>query len=213
MESIQAENALVLLLHIWTILRFRGFLHKSSCCLSSKPCKERSVTLIMLLLLFTKPGQIFCWDQTVIQLEPEDPSFSIPQPIILDHLGPETLPFSLCSVTGWYIPPIASPVFELVRSSLTEPDLRGIQDVCPFNRNQLFVGSGFVLDALLGTFLWFVMCFSFLKIFLPPQSCLFARFWDIKVSFCYKVLCSFSYISLTHAKWCNLTVLVFFIIL
>ncbi|XDV47842.1 hypothetical protein PO909_017395 [Leuciscus waleckii] len=45
-------------------------------------------------------GQIFCWDQTVIQLEPEDPSFSIPQPIILDHLGPETLPYSLCSVTG-----------------------------------------------------------------------------------------------------------------
>ncbi|XP_077101349.1 DNA repair-scaffolding protein isoform X2 [Siphateles boraxobius] len=45
-------------------------------------------------------GQIFCWDQTVIQLEPEDPSFSIPQPIILDHLGPETLQYSLCSVTG-----------------------------------------------------------------------------------------------------------------
>ncbi|CAM4723689.1 unnamed protein product [Leuciscus chuanchicus] len=45
-------------------------------------------------------GQIFCWDQTVIQLEPEDPSFSMPQPIILDHLGPETLPYSLCSVTG-----------------------------------------------------------------------------------------------------------------
>ncbi|ROI16385.1 Microtubule-associated protein RP/EB family member 2 [Anabarilius grahami] len=58
------------------ILRFRGFLHKSSWC------------------------QIFCLDQTVIQLEPEDPSFSIPRPIILDHLGPETLPYSLCTVTG-----------------------------------------------------------------------------------------------------------------
>lgn len=45
-------------------------------------------------------GQIFCWDQTVIQLEPQGPSFSIPQPIILDHLGPETLPYSLCTVTG-----------------------------------------------------------------------------------------------------------------
>ncbi|XP_051737475.1 DNA repair-scaffolding protein isoform X3 [Ctenopharyngodon idella] len=45
-------------------------------------------------------GQIFCLDQTVIQLEPEDPSFSIPRPIILDHLGPETLPYSLCTVTG-----------------------------------------------------------------------------------------------------------------
>ncbi|XP_067234590.1 DNA repair-scaffolding protein isoform X2 [Chanodichthys erythropterus] len=45
-------------------------------------------------------GQIFCLDQTVIQLEPEDPSFSIPRPIILDRLGPETLPYSLCTVTG-----------------------------------------------------------------------------------------------------------------
>ncbi|XP_016398848.1 DNA repair-scaffolding protein isoform X1 [Sinocyclocheilus rhinocerous] len=45
-------------------------------------------------------AQIFCWEQTVIQLEPEDSSFSIPRPIILDHLGPETLPYSLCTVTG-----------------------------------------------------------------------------------------------------------------
>ncbi|XP_051543317.1 DNA repair-scaffolding protein [Myxocyprinus asiaticus] len=45
-------------------------------------------------------GQIFCWEQTVIQLEPEDPCFSIPQPIMLDQLGPETLPYSLCTLTG-----------------------------------------------------------------------------------------------------------------
>ncbi|XP_059381052.1 DNA repair-scaffolding protein isoform X1 [Carassius carassius] len=45
-------------------------------------------------------AQIFCWEQTVIQLEPENSSFSIPRPIILDHLGPETPPFSLCTVTG-----------------------------------------------------------------------------------------------------------------
>ncbi|XP_043082965.1 LOW QUALITY PROTEIN: DNA repair-scaffolding protein-like [Puntigrus tetrazona] len=45
-------------------------------------------------------AQIFCWEQTVIQLEPKVPSFSLPRPIILDHLGPETLPYSLCTVTG-----------------------------------------------------------------------------------------------------------------
>ncbi|XP_051970402.1 DNA repair-scaffolding protein [Xyrauchen texanus] len=45
-------------------------------------------------------GQIFCWEQTVIQLELEDPCFSISQPIMLDHLGPETLPYSLCTLTG-----------------------------------------------------------------------------------------------------------------
>ncbi|XP_016146898.1 DNA repair-scaffolding protein-like [Sinocyclocheilus grahami] len=55
---------------------------------------------IKLLLLFRKPAQILCWEQTVIQLEPEDPSFSIPLPIILEHLDPETLPYSLCTVTG-----------------------------------------------------------------------------------------------------------------
>lgn len=126
---------------------------------------------------FTKPGQIFCLDQTVIQLEPEDPSFSIPRPIILDHLGPETLPHSLCTVTGWYIPPRASLVFEeLVQSSLTNQISGGYSMFVHFKRNQLFVGSGFVLDALLETFLWFVMCFSFLKSFLS--------YVERKLSFC-----------------------------
>ncbi|XP_050953486.1 DNA repair-scaffolding protein [Labeo rohita] len=45
-------------------------------------------------------AQIFCWEQTVIQVEAEDPSFSVPRPVILDHLSPETLPYSLCIVTG-----------------------------------------------------------------------------------------------------------------
>lgn len=112
----------------------------------------------------------------MIQLEPEDPSFSIPRPIILDHLGPETLPYSLCTVTGWYIPPRASLFFEeLVQSSLNQIS-GGYNMFVPFKRNQLFVGSGFVLDALLGTFLRFVMCFSFLKIFLS--------YVERKLSFC-----------------------------
>ncbi|TRY90223.1 hypothetical protein DNTS_005829 [Danionella cerebrum] len=45
-------------------------------------------------------GQIFCCEQTVIQLEPENTTFSIPQPITLDQLGPETPPYSLCTLTG-----------------------------------------------------------------------------------------------------------------
>lgn len=91
-------------------------------------------------------------------------------------------------------------------SSLTELDLWGVQHFWPFKRNQLFVGSGFVLDALLGT-LWFVI-YSFLLKDLSPTcwSCLFAWCWDIKVTFCYKVFCSFAcYIILTHANWCHLS--------
>ncbi|XP_055038622.2 DNA repair-scaffolding protein isoform X2 [Misgurnus anguillicaudatus] len=45
-------------------------------------------------------GQIFCVEQTLIQLEPEDPSFCIPRPIILDQLCPETSLYSLCTLTG-----------------------------------------------------------------------------------------------------------------
>ncbi|XP_058620832.1 DNA repair-scaffolding protein isoform X2 [Onychostoma macrolepis] len=79
-------------------------------CLSPSCLIQSSVTRV-LDALQTQPvlmfrdavkenAQIFCWEQTVIQLEPEDSSFSIPRPIILDHLGPETLPYSLCAVTG-----------------------------------------------------------------------------------------------------------------
>lgn len=130
---------------------------------------------IKLLLLFCKPAQIFCLEQTVIQLEPEDSSFSTPRPIILDHLGPETLPYSLCTVTGWYILP-QPPLF--LRSQY-EADLRGVQHVWPFKPNQLFVGSGFVFDALLGTFLWFVICFSSLNIFLPHVEVVFLPGFEI----------------------------------
>lgn len=45
-------------------------------------------------------GQIFCVEQTVIGLEPYEPSFSVPRPVILDQLAPETPPYSLCTLTG-----------------------------------------------------------------------------------------------------------------
>lgn len=81
-----------------------------SVCLSSSCLIRSSVTQALdtqrkpLILKFRdavkEHGQIFCWEQTVIQLEEEEQSFSIQWPIILDNLNPETQLYSLCSVTG-----------------------------------------------------------------------------------------------------------------
>ncbi|XP_057179213.1 DNA repair-scaffolding protein isoform X2 [Triplophysa rosa] len=45
-------------------------------------------------------GQIFCVEQTVMELEPDEPAFSVPRPVILDQLTPETPALSLCTLTG-----------------------------------------------------------------------------------------------------------------
>ncbi|XP_056306197.1 DNA repair-scaffolding protein [Danio aesculapii] len=81
-----------------------------SVCLSSTCLIRSSVTQALdtqrkpLILKFRdavkEHGQIFCWEQTVIQLQEEDQSFPIQWPIILDNLSPETQLYSLCSVTG-----------------------------------------------------------------------------------------------------------------
>ncbi|KAL7886878.1 hypothetical protein AOLI_G00045990 [Acnodon oligacanthus] len=44
-------------------------------------------------------GRIFCWEQSVIQLESEQ-SFFLPQPILLDQLSSESAACSLCTITG-----------------------------------------------------------------------------------------------------------------
>ncbi|XP_030623511.1 DNA repair-scaffolding protein [Chanos chanos] len=48
-------------------------------------------------------GQIFCWEQSVVQLEPPEPSdqhLSLTHPLTVDQLCPETTPDSLCSLIG-----------------------------------------------------------------------------------------------------------------
>uniref|UniRef100_A0AAR2KDJ1 DUF4503 domain-containing protein n=1 Tax=Pygocentrus nattereri TaxID=42514 RepID=A0AAR2KDJ1_PYGNA len=44
-------------------------------------------------------GRLFCWEQSVIQLESEQ-SFFLPQPVLLDQLSSESAACSLCTLTG-----------------------------------------------------------------------------------------------------------------
>ncbi|XP_056594064.1 DNA repair-scaffolding protein isoform X2 [Triplophysa dalaica] len=45
-------------------------------------------------------GQIFCVEQTVMELDPDEPTFSVTRPVRLDQLTPQTPPHSLCTLTG-----------------------------------------------------------------------------------------------------------------
>uniref|UniRef100_A0A8C1C632 DUF4503 domain-containing protein n=1 Tax=Cyprinus carpio carpio TaxID=630221 RepID=A0A8C1C632_CYPCA len=96
----------------------------SSCLIQSSVTQALDALRTQPVLMFRdaveENAQIFCWEQTVIQLEPEDSSFSIPRPIILDHLGPETPPYTLCTVTGVVVAVDESTAFSWPTCSFCE---------------------------------------------------------------------------------------------
>ncbi|XP_072536352.1 DNA repair-scaffolding protein [Salminus brasiliensis] len=78
------------------------------CCLLQSSISQAIASPHLRPALFFKDaviqhGHIFCWEQSVIQLDSEqiqDLNLSVPQSVILDQLSSESEPCSLCTLTG-----------------------------------------------------------------------------------------------------------------